>query len=68
MTVITADFVPVVPYAADWLFISIGERYDVIISANQAVDNYWFRAEVKTACGSNTNNGNIKSIFTSDVV
>jgi hypothetical protein len=63
ITVIQADFVPTVPYVTDWLFIGIGERYDVIINANQAIDNYWFRAEVMTACGANTNNGNIQSIF-----
>jgi FtsP/CotA-like multicopper oxidase with cupredoxin domain len=63
LTVVQADFVPTVPYSTDWIFIGIGERYDVIISANQNVDNYWFRAEVQTACGSNANNGNIKAIF-----
>ena len=63
LTVIQADFVPTIPYSAQWLFIGIGERYDVIVNANQAVDNYWFRAEVMTACGANANNGNIKSIF-----
>jgi hypothetical protein len=63
LTVVQADFVPTVPYVADWIFLGIGERYDVIINANQAVDNYWFRAEVMTACGANANNGNIQSIF-----
>ncbi|RAL64774.1 hypothetical protein DID88_001805 [Monilinia fructigena] len=28
------------------------------------VGSYWFRAEVQAGCGSNTNNGNIRSIFT----
>jgi FtsP/CotA-like multicopper oxidase with cupredoxin domain len=63
LTVIQADFVPTQPYVAEWIFLGIGERYDVIIDANQAVDNYWFRAEVMTACGANNNNGNIMSIF-----
>lgn len=63
LTVIQADFVPVVPYVADWIFLGIGERYDVIITADQDVGNYWFRAEVQTGCGSNANNGNIKAIF-----
>jgi hypothetical protein len=62
LTVIQADFVPTNPYNAEWIFIGIGERYDVIIDANQAVGNYWFRATVMTACGSN-NNPNIQSIF-----
>ena len=62
LTVIQADFVPTHPYTAEWIFLGIGERYDVIIDANQAVDNYWFRATVMTACGAN-NNPNIQSIF-----
>lgn len=35
----------------------------MIIYANQAVGNYWFRAEVQSPCGTNAMNGNIKSIF-----
>lgn len=62
-TVIEADFVPIVPYNTSWLFIGIGQRYDVIISATEDVDNYWFRAEVQTGCGANANNQNILSIF-----
>ena len=65
--VIAADFIPIKPYTANWIFIAIGQRYDVIINANQNVGNYWFRAEVQDKagpdCGLNANNGNIKSIF-----
>ena len=63
-TVVQADFVPIVPYTTGWLFIGIGQRYDVIITANQAISSYWFRADVQTGCGANNNNFNIKSIFT----
>ncbi|KAH6682996.1 laccase [Halenospora varia] len=63
LTVVQADFVPTKPYVAETIFIAIGQRYDVIINANQDVDNYWFRAQVMTDCGGNANNGNIKSIF-----
>jgi hypothetical protein len=66
-TVVAADFVPIKPFTTTNLFIAIGQRYDVIISANQKVGNYWFRAEVQDQagpdCGLNANNGNIKSIF-----
>ncbi|PGH04349.1 hypothetical protein AJ79_07130 [Helicocarpus griseus UAMH5409] len=62
-TVIAADFVPIIPYETDWLFIAIGQRYDVVFQANQEIDNYWFRAEVQAGCGENAMNGNIKSIF-----
>jgi len=62
LTVIQADFVPTKPYVTEWLFIGIGERYDVIIDASAAIDNYWFRAVVMTRCGANRN-ANIQSIF-----
>jgi hypothetical protein len=29
---------------------AIGQRYDVIIEANQTASNYWFRAEAVNAC------------------
>lgn len=63
LTVIQADFVPIVPYSTQWLFIGIGQRYDVIITADQAISSYWFRADVQQACGANNNNFNIKAIF-----
>lgn len=62
-TIIAADFVPIEPQPVDWLFLAIGQRYDVLITANQTASSYWFRAEVQNQCGANANNGNIKSIF-----
>ncbi|PGH05803.1 hypothetical protein GX51_02776 [Blastomyces parvus] len=63
-TVISSDFVAILPYQTDWLFLGIaGQRYDVIIHADQEIDNYWFRAEVQRGCGKNAMNGKIKSIF-----
>lgn len=65
MQVISADFVPIVPYNTSWIFIGIGQRYDVIITADQYPGSYWFRAEVQdqAGCGTNFGNGHIKSIF-----
>ncbi|KIY00524.1 uncharacterized protein Z520_04209 [Fonsecaea multimorphosa CBS 102226] len=54
-TVITADFVPVVPFTTPWLFMGIGQRYDVVIEANQAIDNYWFHVVPQSGCSSNQN-------------
>ena len=65
--VIAADLVPIQPFNTTWLFIGIGQRYDVIIRANQAPTKYWFRASVPSAfCGANTLSraGGIKAIFT----
>lgn len=33
-------------YNTTWLFIGIGQRYDVVFTANQTSDRYWFRVEV----------------------
>ncbi|CAL3968634.1 unnamed protein product [Diplocarpon coronariae] len=63
LTVIQADFVPIVPYETDWIFVAIGQRYDVVFTAGQKPDNYWFRAEVQAGCGTNANNKNILGIF-----
>ena len=49
-TVIASDFVPVVPFEATELTLGIGQRYDVIINANQAVGNYWFRVGTGGTC------------------
>ncbi|KAK3116658.1 laccase, multicopper oxidase, benzenediol:oxygen oxidorectuctase [Teratosphaeriaceae sp. CCFEE 6253] len=65
MQVISADFVPIKPINVTSLFIGIGQRYDVIITADQSPGAYWFRADVQdtAGCGTNFNNGNIRSIF-----
>ncbi|KAF2812433.1 putative multicopper oxidase, type 1 [Mytilinidion resinicola] len=62
LQVITSDLVPIKPYYTNWVLLAIGQRYDVIIYANQTVANYWFRAEVATDCAS-SNNFYGRSIF-----
>lgn len=67
-TVITNDFVPIMPYTAERVFVGIGQRLDVIIEANQTAGNYWFRADVPTGsvigqCGSNKNPNGIRAII-----
>lgn len=44
-TVIEADGEGVVPLLVDSLVISPGQRYSVVLNANQPVDNYWIRAD-----------------------
>jgi FtsP/CotA-like multicopper oxidase with cupredoxin domain len=65
--IITSDLVPIKPIISNWILLAIGQRYDVIFTANQTEGNYWFRAEVVTACAS-SNNFNGRSIFTYDTV
>lgn len=62
MTVITADFVPVRSWSTKWLFIGIGQRYDVVINADQPINNYWFHVIPQGGCSCNQN-PNAVSIF-----
>jgi FtsP/CotA-like multicopper oxidase with cupredoxin domain len=50
--VIATDFVPVTPYNTTYLQIGIGQRYDVVFTANQTAGNYWFRAAADAQCQS----------------
>lgn len=66
MTVIAADFVPIVPYQTEWLNIGIGQRFDVIVEMNQPVDGYFLRAVTQLLCPSacvNTGLGNANGII-----
>ena len=62
MQIMTTDFVPVKPAYNTTILLGIGQRYDVVINANQTAGNYWFRANVATDCQS-ANNGAGLAIF-----
>jgi FtsP/CotA-like multicopper oxidase with cupredoxin domain len=61
--VITSDLVPVKPWITDSILISVGQRYDVIFTANQAAATYWFRASAVGACASANDNPDALAIF-----
>ncbi|KAI1499873.1 laccase [Biscogniauxia marginata] len=66
LTVISTDFVPVEPLVVPSLFVAIGQRYDVIIDADQQAGNYWFNATLEGGlCGTTANNG-AAAIFSYD--
>ncbi|KAK5733302.1 laccase, multicopper oxidase, benzenediol:oxygen oxidorectuctase [Elasticomyces elasticus] len=65
-TVITSDFVPIKPFVTNTVSINIGQRYDIIVSCDQAVGNYWLRADVSAQCSRNANQGNIRSVIRYD--
>ncbi|KIM58002.1 laccase [Scleroderma citrinum Foug A] len=44
MTIIEADGIEVEPVVVDSLPIFVGQRYSVVVTADQPVDNYWIRA------------------------
>ncbi|QSZ30281.1 hypothetical protein DSL72_004803 [Monilinia vaccinii-corymbosi] len=62
-TVIANDFVPLVPYEATSIQISIGQRYDIIVTANAPVGNYWIRSGWVTSCAKNKNPDNMTGIL-----
>ncbi|KAM0452071.1 hypothetical protein ACHAPV_009695 [Trichoderma viride] len=64
MQVISNDLVPITPYNTSVLSIGIGQRYDVIVTANQSsvADNFWMRAIPQSACSSNDNLDDIRGI------
>ncbi|KAK7419376.1 hypothetical protein QQX98_003328 [Neonectria punicea] len=64
MTVIAADLVPIEPFQTTILNIGMGQRYDIIVEADQAdvADNFWMRAIPQAACSDNESSGNIKGI------
>ena len=63
LTIISADFVPIHPYTTTSMEINIGQRYDIIVEANQEAENYWMRAIPQISCGDNDNVNNIKGII-----
>jgi FtsP/CotA-like multicopper oxidase with cupredoxin domain len=55
--VVAADLVPIKPVVRSKLFMGVGQRYDVIINANQTETSYWFNATLESTnqCGRSKN-------------
>lgn len=50
-TVISNDFVPIIPYETDVLSIGIGQRADIIVEATgSSTDTLWMRSDVSENC------------------
>ncbi|KAK2037572.1 multicopper oxidase [Colletotrichum somersetense] len=64
MTVIASDLVPITPFTTNVLNLGMGQRYDVIVTADQAstADSFWMRAIPQSACSDNESTDNIKGI------
>ena len=63
---ISTDLVPIVPYVTESVLVSIGQRYDIIVEANAASDDYWLRAGWVSACSTNDNAANMTGIVRYD--
>ncbi|OKO99523.1 Laccase-2 [Penicillium subrubescens] len=59
------DLVPIQPYTTRFENIGMGQRYDVIVTADQAsvARDFWIRAVPQTQCSENDNVNNIKDIL-----
>jgi len=57
MIVVAADYVAITPYRTSELSIAIGQRYDVVVEANQVASNYWLRALMAKDCSFGLNDG-----------
>ncbi|CAI7633965.1 unnamed protein product [Penicillium manginii] len=66
LTVISMDFIPIVPYKTDNVAISMGQRYDVIVEADADVDNYWLRGTWQEKCCANQQANNTLGIIRYD--
>lgn len=62
-TVIAADFVPIEPYETTVLTINIGQRYEIIVEADQEVGDYFLRFDNQNACASTINSDDIRGII-----
>ncbi|KAI1496051.1 multicopper oxidase [Biscogniauxia marginata] len=72
MQVIATDLVPIEPYTTTVLDIGMGQRYDIIVTADQSsvADSFWMRAIPQSACSDNANSDDIMGIvyYSSDVI
>lgn len=68
MTVVANDFVDVEPYDTKVVTLGIGQRADVLVTADGERDAYWMRSSVSrnTACGLNDNPDALAVIYYDD--
>ena len=52
LQVIANDFVPVVPYTTDVVTLGVGQRTDILVTANAgpATSSYWMRSNISATC------------------
>ncbi|OAA65258.1 Cupredoxin [Niveomyces insectorum RCEF 264] len=56
MTVVATDFVPVAPTDVTSLYLAVGQRYDVVVRADQPVGSYWLNVTMpRGPCGLSNN-------------
>ncbi|KAJ9144624.1 Extracellular dihydrogeodin oxidase/laccase [Pleurostoma richardsiae] len=67
MEVISTDFVPIIPYNTTTLSIGMGQRYDIIVAAQELTSgDFWLRAIPQQSCSESDAGDNIKGIIRYD--
>ncbi|KAF2258770.1 hypothetical protein CC78DRAFT_95840 [Lojkania enalia] len=62
LEVIHMDFTAIKPYKTNILNINVGQRYMVLVSADQPPGDYWMRADNQNACAATIQATDIKGI------
>ncbi|TVY44289.1 oxidoreductase [Lachnellula subtilissima] len=65
MTVIANDFVPIKPYTTNVVTLGIGQRSDVLVTANAGRSDsaFWMRSNISTICGITTQPAALAAIY-----
>ncbi|KAL7800157.1 laccase [Trichoderma ceciliae] len=66
MTVIANDFVHVEPYETKVVTLGIGQRSDVLVTANGDLDAYWMRSNISTLCNPASQPNALAAIYYDD--
>lgn len=62
-TVIANDLVPIKPYKTKILTVNIGQRYDIVIHADQPEGAYWIRSDNQASCAKMIQSTDVKGIL-----
>ncbi|ODQ54619.1 hypothetical protein SAICODRAFT_33809 [Saitoella complicata NRRL Y-17804] len=64
-TIVSNDYVPVEPVEVDYVYIGIGQRYDIVFVASGEIENYWIRAQPAEVggCAINDNKWNSNAVL-----
>ena len=64
LTVIANDFVPVVPYSADFVTLGVGQRLDILVNGTGNVDGaYWLRTNASSGCSAAQQGTGLAAIY-----
>lgn len=66
LKVVSNDFVAINPYETKAVTLGIGQRTDVVVTANGELDAYWMRSNISRICGLNNSPDAVAAIYYDD--